>query len=127
MSIRAKDRAAVESYKTLDYQIVHKGITKKEISSIRREYLAAQKRVESAEEAVRRCEDMLEIDSRWTPDTLEYVHLAKELKERKYRRALDNLERLVVQRLFELSKLGMSGVGEYGPCNACTIALSLMS
>ncbi|KAH9918796.1 uncharacterized protein B0H18DRAFT_882567 [Fomitopsis serialis] len=34
-----------------------------------------------------------------------------ELNERKYRRVLDNLERLVVQRLFELTKLGMSGIG----------------
>ncbi|KAI0349008.1 hypothetical protein OH77DRAFT_1384823, partial [Trametes cingulata] len=30
---------------------------------------------------------------------------------RKYRLALDNLERLVVQRLFELKKLGMNGLG----------------
>ena len=31
--------------------------------------------------------------------------------ERKYRRAVDDLERLVVQRLFEMKKLGMNGVG----------------
>ncbi|KZT63774.1 hypothetical protein DAEQUDRAFT_679796 [Daedalea quercina L-15889] len=34
-----------------------------------------------------------------------------ELDRRRYRRAVDNLERLVVQRLSELSKLGMSGIG----------------
>lgn len=34
------------------------------------------------------------------------------LTERKYCRALDELERLVVQRLFEMTKMGMSGVGE---------------
>ena len=33
------------------------------------------------------------------------------VRERKYRRAIDDLERLVVQRLFEMKKLGMSGVG----------------
>jgi hypothetical protein len=32
------------------------------------------------------------------------------LKERKYRRALDELERLVVQRLLEMTKLGMNGI-----------------
>jgi hypothetical protein len=41
------------------------------------------------------------------------------VRERKYRRALDDLERLVVQRIFEMTKLGMSGVGMsksiYGP------------
>ena len=31
--------------------------------------------------------------------------------ERKYRRAVDDLERLVVQRLFEMNKLGMNGIG----------------
>lgn len=31
--------------------------------------------------------------------------------ERKYRAAVSELERLVVMRLFELTKLGMSGVG----------------
>ena len=33
------------------------------------------------------------------------------VRERKYRRAVDDLERLVVQRLFEMKKLGMNGVG----------------
>ncbi|KAI0682682.1 hypothetical protein C8T65DRAFT_713785 [Cerioporus squamosus] len=98
-------------YKTLDYQIIHNGITRKEIARIRREYLAAQTRLENAEEAVRRIEDMLDIDLRWLPGSPEYTKMAVELRERKYRRALDNLERLVVQRLFELSKLGMNGIG----------------
>lgn len=35
------------------------------------------------------------------------------MNERQYRRALDSLELLVVQRLFELTKLGMSGTGKY--------------
>ena len=35
------------------------------------------------------------------------------VRERKYRRAIDDLERLVVQRLFEMKKLGMNGVGTY--------------
>lgn len=33
------------------------------------------------------------------------------LSQRTYRRALDELERLFVQRLLELTKLGMNGVG----------------
>ena len=31
---------------------------------------------------------------------------------RKYYKSVDTLERLIVQRLFELTKLGMRGVGE---------------
>ncbi|PPQ87091.1 hypothetical protein CVT25_001363 [Psilocybe cyanescens] len=41
----------------------------------------------------------------------EYKEALVILRECKYRRALDDLERLVVQRLFEMKKLGMSGVG----------------
>ena len=33
------------------------------------------------------------------------------VREHKYRRAIDDLERLVVQHLFEMKKLGMNGVG----------------
>ncbi len=108
-----KDRAAVNNYKTLDYQIVHNGIQKKEITRIRREYSAALTCLDSAEEGVRRLEEVLDIDSRWMPGTPEYTKMSIELGERKYRRALDNLERLVVQRLFELSKLGMNGLGTF--------------
>jgi len=45
------------------------------------------------------------------PESPEYKAALCLLHEQKYRRALDNLERLVVQRFFELMKLGMSGVG----------------
>lgn len=33
------------------------------------------------------------------------------VRERKYCRAVDDLERLVVQCLFEMNKLGMNGIG----------------
>ena len=39
--------------------------------------------------------------------------------ERKYRRAVDDLERLVVQRLFEMKKLGMNGVGTFLISHIC--------
>lgn len=57
-------------------------------------------------------EEELEIVERWTYTCPEYKNGLKILSERKYRLALDKLERLVVQRLFELTKLGMSGTGE---------------
>ena len=60
----------------------------------------------------------LSIDMCWTPDSEIYKETQTLLVERSYRRAVDNLERLVVQRLFELTKLGMNGVGmsTYYPC-----------
>lgn len=48
---------------------------------------------------------------RWTKECDEYKTALSLLTERRYRKALDNLERLMVQRLFELTKLGMSGLG----------------
>ena len=47
----------------------------------------------------------------WAPTSQEYLDALTIVHERKYRRAIDDLERLVVQRLFEILKLGMSGVG----------------
>ncbi len=67
-----------------------------------------------AEELVLQMEEDLDIEHRWLPKSAEYQGALQELQSRKYRLALDNLERLVIQRMFELTKLGMSGIGE---CN----------
>ncbi|TRM56402.1 hypothetical protein BD626DRAFT_551558 [Schizophyllum amplum] len=49
--------------------------------------------------------------ARWLPDSTDYQAATKVVHQRRYRRALDNLERLVIQRFFELTKLNQSGVG----------------
>ena len=49
---------------------------------------------------------------RWTSSSKEYNDALVLVNERRYRQALDKLERLVVQRLLELTKLSMSGVGK---------------
>ena len=73
------------------------------------------------EEELIRFEEEHNILTRWTPESPAYKEAEKLLVERNYRRAVDNLERLVVQRLFELTKLGMNGVGE------CVVAFSKVS
>jgi hypothetical protein len=50
---------------------------------------------------------------RWTSTHKEYQDAVLMMAERRYRRALDELERLVVQRLMEMTKLSMSGVGKW--------------
>jgi hypothetical protein len=57
-------------------------------------------------------ERQLGIKDRWVKGSPEYKHYQDEAHLLEYRSALDELERLVVQRLFELSKLGMSGTGK---------------
>ncbi|KAI0346613.1 hypothetical protein BDW22DRAFT_1462444 [Trametopsis cervina] len=48
---------------------------------------------------------------RWTPATPQYMDALKYIKERKYRRALNKLQKLVTQRLFELHKLNVAQTG----------------
>jgi hypothetical protein len=58
-------------------------------------------------------EEHMGITKRWTPDTPEYAETIRYISERQYHKALNNLQRLVTQRLFELHRLNLSGVGEY--------------
>ena len=66
-----------------------------------------------ANESTLQLEEELIIESRWTIDSPQYQEATAMMTERKYRRALDLLELLVVQRLFQLTKLGMSGTGVF--------------
>lgn len=49
---------------------------------------------------------------RWTPAMPQYISTLKYINEHKYHKALENLQRLVVQRLFELHKLNLSQTGK---------------
>ena len=64
------------------------------------------------EEELIRYEEEHGIANRWDESSQEYKDALNLLTEREYRRAVDNLERLVVQRLLELTKLGMNGVSK---------------
>ena len=58
------------------------------------------------------------ITKRWTPATPEYVETVRYISECRYHQAINNLQRLVTQRLFELHRLNLSGIGEYRPLSA---------
>ena len=51
------------------------------------------------------------IPKRWTSVTPEYIETVRYISERRYHQALNNLQRLVTQRLFELHRLNLSSVG----------------
>ncbi|KAJ7609854.1 hypothetical protein FB45DRAFT_761689 [Roridomyces roridus] len=53
----------------------------------------------------------LNITTRWTVEHPRYIAAQKEARLLKYQRALDRLELLVVERLFELTKMNQSGTG----------------
>lgn len=53
------------------------------------------------------------ISHRWTLDSDEWKKAVEYTRVRDFQKALDKLEALVVQRLFELSKMGLTGTGTY--------------
>jgi hypothetical protein len=63
-------------------------------------------------EIVQELEDRLEISDRWTVDSPQWAPTVLELKKRKYRQALDAMELLIVERIFELTKMNQSQTGE---------------
>ncbi|KAF8219669.1 hypothetical protein L208DRAFT_1338656, partial [Tricholoma matsutake] len=64
-----------------------------------------------AESYVETLENGLNIEERWTATSAEYQTFCQANVQTNYERALDELERLVVMRLFELAKLSCSGTG----------------
>ncbi|KAI6013624.1 hypothetical protein BKA83DRAFT_4473946 [Pisolithus microcarpus] len=71
----------------------------------------AQENYEKDLKAVQELEGCLGITRRWVPGDEEWQAASRLVANRKYQRALDNVERLVVSRIFELSKMNQSGTG----------------
>jgi hypothetical protein len=68
-------------------------------------------RLQNAEIMVAYLQMQLGLKSRWKIGGAEYLQYKVEAAMGKYCEVLDEVERLVVMRLFELSKLSMSGTG----------------
>ena len=85
--------------------------TRSALTKSNRAVTSTYRKLQQAETNVVQVEDQLGVEVRWTPDRPEYMDIVSNLAHRHYRSALDELERLVVQRLFELSKLNVSRTG----------------
>ncbi|KAJ7284762.1 hypothetical protein C8J57DRAFT_1053159 [Mycena rebaudengoi] len=99
---------AKTEYRRLDYNIVNNGYTSKQIAAVRTRYRTTYTKYLAIKEGVCRFEEEHKITLRWLPDSQPYKDAIILTTERKYRAALAEVERLVVQWLFELTKLGMS-------------------
>lgn len=77
--------------------------------------------------AVQDIEQRLGIQDRWTAIHPEYQNTLDYINNRKFIRAVEKLEGLVVQRLFELSKANLSGTGEYHLYTSSFYSLQLVS
>ncbi|KAG2140350.1 hypothetical protein BD769DRAFT_1650890 [Suillus cothurnatus] len=60
---------------------------------------------------VQALEHNLRINNRWVPEDGEWQKVGRLVANRKYQRALDRLEGLVVARIFELAKMNRAGTG----------------
>ena len=83
------------------------GIKAPQIRNIQTRYCTTYSKWEACHEKVCRFEEEHSIVEQWTPSMKEYNDPLVLLAECTYRRALDELERLVVQRLLEMTKLGI--------------------
>jgi hypothetical protein len=81
------------------------------INQTRRRVDTAYSKLQNAESYVETLENGLNIEERWTATSAEYQTFYQANVQTNYERALDELERLVVMRLFELAKLSCSGTG----------------
>jgi hypothetical protein len=84
--------------------------------------------VQHAFETLERYADVLHIfekqhnrdrTKRWTPDMPEWQAASAYHSTREYQKALSKLEGLVVARLFELQKMGLSGTGAILTSDLC--------
>jgi hypothetical protein len=67
---------------------------------------------EKALAAVQALEVRLSIHEHWTLGGAEWEAAARLVGRRRYQRTLDKLEGLIIARMFELTKMNMSGTGE---------------
>ena len=92
--------------------MIQEGYTGVQITKITTQSCTMHQRWLAKNEEVLRYEEMYNIEIRWAPTMQEYEDGLVLVRECKYRYAIDDLERLVVQQLFEMMKLGMTGVGK---------------
>jgi hypothetical protein len=74
---------------------------------------SALQRVKLSLNAVEDLERKMGIAERWTPAHPDFQKAVAYVRNRQFIRAVEALEGLMVQRLFELSKANLSGTGMY--------------
>ena len=103
--------AARTSWLVATPEIISSGIRDR-TRSIETERRHALEEYEKDLKVVQDLEKKLNISVRWEPESDDWVRTGKLVTMRKYQRALDRLEGLIVARMFELTKMNMSQTGE---------------
>ena len=79
------------------------GLSEGRVSEVHFAYAHTAANLDNISHTVNAHEVDLGIEARWTPTSAEYQNTLVEMQLQDYRHALDHLEYLVVQRMFELS------------------------
>ncbi|KAJ7859659.1 hypothetical protein B0H14DRAFT_2577086 [Mycena olivaceomarginata] len=108
----ATSEQAKKDYQHLDYNIIHHGYTRPQITLVHIRYCTTHNRVVVIEEDLCHYKEERGIETQWEPESTVYAEGVKLITKHKYRVALTEVERLVVQQLLELTKLGPN----YGYC-----------
>ncbi|KAJ7355230.1 hypothetical protein DFH08DRAFT_912373 [Mycena albidolilacea] len=85
-----------------------------------------QEKMEKDLERMQELEELLEIEERWITVSSKWTATVNEIKKRKYHLTLDVLELLIVERIFELTKMNQSQTG-YKMCKHIAKALQARS
>ncbi|KIK33659.1 hypothetical protein CY34DRAFT_110569 [Suillus luteus UH-Slu-Lm8-n1] len=83
----------------------------KESGDIHRRHANATNKRDQKLEIVTHYEHQMALDSRWGPDHPEWMKAQSRITNWLFHKAVDDVERLVVMHLLELTKLQMSGIG----------------
>jgi hypothetical protein len=97
------------------------------ITQARRRVDTAYSKLQNAESYVENLENNLGVEERWSNISPEYQEFYQQNVQTNYERALDELERLVVMRLFELTKMSTSGTGTTRMCLSILINCSFLA
>lgn len=107
---RASYEAARVEFSRLD---LRPDFSAKDAAITRRRHTHAATKRDQKLEVVMDYEQQMALDTRWGEDHPERLKAQSRITHRLYHKAVDDVERLVVMRLFELTKLQMSGLGMF--------------
>ncbi|KAG0702088.1 hypothetical protein DFH29DRAFT_982445 [Suillus ampliporus] len=108
---RSQWETAQHEFNQLDLRVIPDGFTNKDIANICCRRTTAQNKMELKGQVVDDFEIRMGIEERWMMTHPERVRAQSRIANVQYHKALDDVERLVVMRLLELTKLQMSGLG----------------
>ncbi|KAG1870917.1 hypothetical protein F4604DRAFT_1881226 [Suillus subluteus] len=100
-----------EDFQTLDFRNINGECSRKEIAGVTRWRTNTSKKLLMKMDVVEAFENQMGLTEHWSPTDPRRVAAQSRITHRSFHKAADDVERLVVMWLLELTKLQMSGLG----------------